>query len=191
MSGMFVTAVVGIGLVVAGVSKLRDLDAHGRVVIGYKVLPDRLAARVGRVLPFLEIALGAAFISRIAPVPTGWAITALFLAYAAGLAINLLRGRTELDCGCFAFGGHEAPRITWWHAARATAFALAAAVAPVLPAPSSMTETIAALALASLAVALAFGVATVFSTLTFGRSRVDTYLQPARAEFHRRQAGPA
>jgi hypothetical protein len=189
MTGMFVTSVVGIGLVVAGVSKLRDLDAHGLVVVGYKILPDRLAFRVGRVLPFLEVALGAAFIARVALQPTSWAIAALFLAYAAGLSVNLLRGRTELDCGCFAFGSHEAPRITWWHTARAVAFAGAAALAPVLPGPDTLTEAMAAVALAVLAVVLAFGVGSVLSTLTLGRSRVDTYLQHARTELHRRQAG--
>ncbi|WP_299021962.1 MauE/DoxX family redox-associated membrane protein [uncultured Dietzia sp.] len=187
MTGMFITSVVGIALLTAGVSKLRDLDAHARVVMGYKLLPDPVARRLGRALPFIEIALGVATIGRLGLPVTAWAAAALFAGYAVGLAVNLARGRTDLDCGCFAFGTHDAPRITWWHAARALGFAAAAALTVVLPGPDSVAEVATGVATGALAVVLGFGVAAVASTLSLGRRRVDDYLAPARAEMRRRQ----
>lgn len=182
MTGMFVSAVVGIVLVVAGGSKLRDTEAHARVVIGYKILPDRLAGPIGRALPVLEIGLGAAMVGRVLLPVTGALVIALFLCYAAGLAVNLARGRTELDCGCFAFGHHEAPRITWWHVSRAVAFAGAAGLALALPGPAGTAPVVVGAALAGLVVALGFSASAVATTLTFGHSRVDGYLEAARAE---------
>ncbi|AVZ39529.1 MULTISPECIES: MauE/DoxX family redox-associated membrane protein [unclassified Dietzia] len=186
MTGMFATSVIGIALLAAGLSKLRDIEGHSRVVVGYKILPDAVAARVGRVLPFLEIVLGAACLGRVGLPAVAWSVAVLFCVYAAGLAVNLLRGRTELDCGCFAFGEHDAPRIGWWHVARALAFAAGAVACLYLPGPSSLPEVATGFVLAVLAVALAFGAAAVSSTLTLGRSRVDDYLQPARDELSRR-----
>lgn len=187
MTGMLLTSVVGIALLVAGMSKLRDLEAHARVVMGYKILPAPLAARVGRALPFIEIALGGAMIARVGLPYTAWAVAALFVGYASGLAVNLARGRTELDCGCFAFGGHDAPSISWWHVARALAFSAAAVLGLAVPGPTSFAEVATGLAIGGLAVVLAFGAAAVSSTLTPGRRRLDDYLLPARDELDRRR----
>ncbi|GAA1053016.1 methylamine utilization protein [Dietzia sp. CQ4] len=188
MTGMLATSVIGIALLVAGLSKLRDIGAHARVVVGYKILPDPLAVKVGRVLPFLEILLGAALLGRVGLDAVAWGVAALFGVYAAGLAVNLLRGRTELDCGCFAFGGHDAPSIGWWHVTRALGFAAAAVACLYLPGPRSLPEASTGLVLAGLTVALAFGVRAVASTLTLGRIRVDDYLRPARDELRRRHS---
>lgn len=44
---------------------------------------------------------------------------ALYLAFAFALAINLLRGRRDLDCGCFlSVDDDSAPRLSYWHVAR-------------------------------------------------------------------------
>ena len=52
-------------------------------------------------------------------------LIALFALFAAGLAVNILRSHTDIDCGCsglasLAPGGRDAiPRgIGWWHVAR-------------------------------------------------------------------------
>lgn len=187
--------ILGLTLLVAGAGKFRDLDGHVRVVQGYKVLPDSVAKIIGRALPLMEVLLGAALLFGLDPIFTGSAAAVLFLAYAAGLTVNLLRGRTELDCGCFAFGDHnDAPTISWFHAMRAGFFAslgvLVVIAAQYLP-PATIGEQLAGIAVAALVVALAFGVSAVLSVFTPGKARVDNYLAPARDELRRRTADPA
>jgi hypothetical protein len=45
-------------------------------------------------------------------------------AYGTAIAVNLLRGRTRIDCGCLGFGPSE--RIAWWMVGRNIGLAVAA-----------------------------------------------------------------
>jgi hypothetical protein len=63
------------------------------------------------------------------------AIAALLLVYAAAMAVNIVRGRTHIDCGCLGFGTSRAS-LGWELVARnmlLAAVALAAAALPVAP----------------------------------------------------------
>lgn len=177
------SSVVGAVLLVAGVPKVGDRERMTRVVRGYQLLPGGAAAAVGAVLPWVEIAVGTALIAGIAPVAAGILGTALFTAFFTGLTINLLRGRRELDCGCFAFGSgdDEIERIGWWHSVRAAAFALASAaviVTPDLTALDRVTGGGAGLfAVAVVSVGLY-----ARSVMSFGRRPIDDYLSNAAIE---------
>jgi hypothetical protein len=61
----------------------------------------------------------------------GTVLTGLARCFALAIAVNLLRGNTSIDCGCFSpFAAAQpvhAQRITWWHAVRALAVAAIAA----------------------------------------------------------------
>jgi ABC-type phosphate transport system permease subunit len=62
-------------------------------------------------------------------------IAALLLVYAGGMAINILRGRTHIDCGCLGFGTSRAS-LGWELVARNIllgAVALAVFALPVVP----------------------------------------------------------
>lgn len=187
-----VSAILGLTLLIAGAGKFRDLDGHARVVQGYKILPDGAAATVGRALPLVEVLLGVALLSGFALPWVGAGAAVLFLVYAAGLAVNLMRGRTELDCGCFAFGDHEdAPKIGWFHVVRAVFFAALGATVAFASrslAVPSIGEQVAGVAIAVLVVGLAFAAAAVMAVFTPGKARVDDYLAPARDELRRRSA---
>lgn len=66
----------------------------------YDVLPDVMVKPVAGVLPWIEMAL--VFLILV-PVTRTFAasLSALLLAaYALAMAINLLRGRKDIDCGC-------------------------------------------------------------------------------------------
>lgn len=84
----------------AGVHKLGDRLRFQGILAAYQILPVSLIAPLGWIIPLLEISLGLAWI-------VGWrtdlvsvATAALLTAYALGMAINLMRGRTYIDCGC-------------------------------------------------------------------------------------------
>lgn len=191
MLGALVSSVVAITLLVAGAGKLRDLEAHSRVVRGYKVLPDQLADRVGKVLPFAEILFGLCLLFGIGSPWVAWGVAGLFAMYGAGLTINLSKGRTELECGCFAFSGDErenAPKISWLHALRAGAFSLAAIAVIFLPVAPSVWTTVAAAGIAVVIVAMAFAVTAFAGVLNTDPTKVDTYLAPAKEQYQRLRA---
>ncbi|MCI1255736.1 MAG: methylamine utilization protein [Corynebacterium provencense] len=188
MVSAIVSSLLGLTLLVAGLGKFRDPEAHARVVVGYKVMPDPAARVVGRVLPFTETLLGAALLFRVGFPWAGYAAALLFVSYATGLVVNLARGRTELACGCFAFGEEDAPRIGWFHPFRALFFASLGVASALLPAPSSAGVTVAGTAVSLLVTALAFATSSLLAVRRPGHQAVDDYLAPAREELLRRRA---
>lgn len=86
--------------VAAVVHKLRALAEWPGVVANYRLFPAVLAAPVAVALLVGEAATAVAL--AWAPALGGAAAAVMLLAYAAALGINLGRGRTRIDCGCFA-----------------------------------------------------------------------------------------
>lgn len=83
---------------VAAVAKLRRHDDWAAAVAGYRLLPDVFVLPVARMLPPFEIAVAAGL---VAGLPLAFAGAAGLLAlFAVAMAINLLRGRRDVDCGC-------------------------------------------------------------------------------------------
>ena len=75
----------------------------------YRLLPDALAARTAAGLPWLEIA-AALLLLPAASRPIGALLAAtLLVAYSAAMAVNLLRGGRDIDCGC----GGDAQPLSW------------------------------------------------------------------------------
>ncbi|MFI5715468.1 MauE/DoxX family redox-associated membrane protein [Nocardia sp. NPDC051750] len=174
---------VGTVLVIAGVPKVADRARTERSVRGYRLLPDPLVPVVAAALPWAEIVLGAALVLGLVPRVAGFAAAALFVVFFLALTVNLLRGRRDLDCGCFAFaaGKDEIARIGWWHALRAAGPAVAAvlvAVAPVL----TVAERAAGAGIGVFAVAVVAVGLYARSVMSFGRRPVDDYLTPAAVE---------
>lgn len=177
------SSLVGAVLLVAGVPKVRDRERMIRVVRGYKMLPDGMAVVVGTVLPWIEIVLGIALITGTAPSISGSLAAALFVVFFLGLSVNLIRGRRELDCGCFAFGGgaDEIEHIGWWHSARASAFALASASTMLSPDITAL-DRVAGAGIGMFAVAVVCVGLYVRSFMSFGRRPIDDYLTNAAIE---------
>jgi len=93
----------GLALLLAGAAahKLRDLHAF-RVALGdYRLVPWALTGLVAPALVAGELGAAALLLSPAAR-PWGFAAAAALLAlYSAAIAVNLLRGRSDIDCGCF------------------------------------------------------------------------------------------
>lgn len=83
------------------VHKLLALQEWPGVVRNYRLVPDAVAGVVaGTVLCAEALTAGALFWTPAARVG-GYAAAALLVTYAAAIWINLRRGRTSIDCGCF------------------------------------------------------------------------------------------
>lgn len=95
----------------ASVPKLIAPDDFHRAVVGYGVVPPRLAAHVAVWLPRLELGVGLALFVGIALPIAALVTAAMLISMTAVVAFNLARGRT-IDCGCF---GRSAPRRISWN----------------------------------------------------------------------------
>lgn len=87
----------------------------------YRLLPSGTAAVVARVLPVAEVLVG---LGLLVPATRGWSVlpfAALMLVYAAAMALNLLRGRSQIDCGC----GADVHLLSWALVTRNGVLALA------------------------------------------------------------------
>lgn len=98
-------------LAAGGSSKLAEPLAFAGVVANYRLLPTGLVAPFAFALPVVEVgtALGL-LLPATRPAAAGLA-AGLLLLFAAAMAINLLRGRGDIDCGCHA--GPMRQRIGW------------------------------------------------------------------------------
>lgn len=88
----------GLMFLLAAVHKLSAIGEFRAVLADYRVMPASIVPIVAILLPLNEIALGLAWIFLNIDV---WLPTVGLLAlYTTGIAINLLRGRVHISCGC-------------------------------------------------------------------------------------------
>ncbi len=104
---VFGTAVVG---------KLRHRAEFVGVVANYRLVPDALAAPAAWLVIGLELVVVAALVSGIGLAAGAGLATLLLIGFAAAMAINLGRGRREIDCGCFQSALRQ--RLSWALVAR-------------------------------------------------------------------------
>lgn len=86
----------------AALHKWRDLDAFAAAVAAHRLVPE---ASVGGLAPLLAACETAVAVSLIVPASApyaAWVAAALLALYSGAIAINLARGRHEIDCGCSA-----------------------------------------------------------------------------------------
>jgi hypothetical protein len=79
------------------------LSARGRfeaILRDYRLLPEFLVRPVALLMPVIELTLGLGWMSGLSPLATALASAALLATYALAMAINLMRGRIYIDCGC-------------------------------------------------------------------------------------------
>jgi hypothetical protein len=92
---------LGLVLACAAVAKLLHWTAFRGVVGSYRLLPEWLVVPFASILPPVEFALGVSVALRVAMPWAGFFAAALLLLFAIAMAVNLARGRTYIDCGCF------------------------------------------------------------------------------------------
>ncbi|WP_322053138.1 MauE/DoxX family redox-associated membrane protein [Paraburkholderia bannensis] len=123
------TAVV---VLLGAFAKWRGLAVFCRALGGYGLLPDLLIAPVAVAIPAAETLGATALLFPVTRIIGAAVLVALLLAFAVALALNIVRGHTDIDCGCSGFGASQAsaPRgIGWPHVARALLLAALVATA--------------------------------------------------------------
>ena len=121
----------------AGPPKLVARDAFAGVLANYRLLPDRLVAPAALLLPCLEIAVALGLLLPATRSLAALGAGLLLLLFAVAMAVNLLRGRSDIDCGCAI--GLMRERIGWPLVARNILLAAAALLLVVgTPAPRAL-----------------------------------------------------
>jgi uncharacterized membrane protein len=94
-----------------GIAKLWAIEAFAAVIENYRILPGALVPAVARILPLVELA-GAIGLVLPTTRTLGAAVAAVLLVvFAAAIALNLHRGRRDIDCGCFI--GLLRQKLSW------------------------------------------------------------------------------
>ncbi|HTV94889.1 MAG TPA: MauE/DoxX family redox-associated membrane protein [Steroidobacteraceae bacterium] len=106
------------------VHKLAALEEWPGVVRNYRLLPDALAPAVAAALLIAATLTAVALLWPATRRIGACAAAAQLLAFGAALAINLKRGRSSIDCGCF--GSRLRDGIAGWMVARNAILALLA-----------------------------------------------------------------
>jgi hypothetical protein len=115
----------------AALHKLLTLSAWPAVVGNYRLVPDALAGTVASALLVAEVVTAGALLWIPARAAGACGAAALLVTYAAAIAINLQRGRTSIDCGCFGLPAR--PGISGWMVGRNLLLALLALTLLVPP----------------------------------------------------------
>ena len=111
----------------AALAKLRAFDEFVGVVHNYRVLPELLVRPVAYALPPFEAAIALALLLEPTRSVGAAGAAALLAVFALAMAVNLARGRVEIDCGCFAATLRQ--RISWALVGRNVALMALAALA--------------------------------------------------------------
>ena len=114
--GALITAGAALLLLAASWHKWRSLAEFLEVLRNYRVFPEFSLPLMGRLIPVLEAAIGIGLWVPSTRSVAALCGAALILSYALGIAVNLARGRLNLDCGCAAPG--ERRPIAGWMVAR-------------------------------------------------------------------------
>lgn len=100
------SAAFGALFLLSAAPKLRRPRSFLLTVMEYQVMPEGAARLSARLIPSTELLVALLLLSGVALRLAALLAAVLLLGFAAGVGINLSRGR-HLDCGCF--GKHSRP----------------------------------------------------------------------------------
>ena len=124
-----VAAGLALLLLVAAWHKVAARDEFVAALREYRLLPAVLLRPVAALLPAIEFTLAAGWLTGVGGRAVAASTAVLLVVYAAAVAVNLLRGRVHIACGC-GLGGTLAgdARLSWWLVVRNAVLAGAASV---------------------------------------------------------------
>ncbi len=124
-----VAGCVALILFAAAWHKFSEPDVFAGALDAYQLVPSAGVVAVARLLPIIEVVIGVMVLAPAAR-PMGLvAFAGLVALYALAIAINLARGRPQIDCGC----GGDIHLLSWGLVARN---AVLAGVALAMTVPS-------------------------------------------------------
>lgn len=90
----------GLIFCLAALQKMRHWSLLSGVISNYRLLPVFLIAPATIALPLVEVILGLVLLSGLFEPLAGLGAMALLMLFATAIGINLMRGRSDIDCGC-------------------------------------------------------------------------------------------
>lgn len=114
---------------VAAAHKATEWSKFRVVVRNYELLSHSLVSLVAVLLIVLETSAAVLLVWEASRARGALLSVVLLVAYAGAMAINLLRGRVNLDCGCLGVGRRQP--IRWWMVGRNLALAAITLLAAV------------------------------------------------------------
>ena len=115
-SVVILPVLIGAVLFFAAVAKLiSGPQSFINILREYRVLPPRLVPIIAWTIIAAEIGVGACLFGGCTASALSLLAALLFGAFGFGVVLNLIRGRTNISCGCF---GAPETRISWWLALR-------------------------------------------------------------------------
>lgn len=110
-------------------SKMGAWEELEGVVRNFRILPGFLVPLVRWALPPAEVLLAVGVLVPGTRALAASGMAALLVLFAAALALNVVRGRVDIDCGCFRSALRQ--NLSWWLVLRnGVLVALAAACVP-------------------------------------------------------------
>jgi len=91
---------LGLVFVAAALQKMRYWKVLAGVIGNYRLLPEGLIKPATWLLPPVELILGLGLLAGASPAISAFAAILLLTLFSAGMAINIQRGRSHIDCGC-------------------------------------------------------------------------------------------
>jgi uncharacterized membrane protein YphA (DoxX/SURF4 family) len=98
--GLLAAAAFALLFATAAWHKWRGLPQFTAMLGAYELLPRALLPLAAPAIALLESILAGGLLLPVARAPAAMVAAALLIAYAGGIAVNLHRGRRDLDCGC-------------------------------------------------------------------------------------------
>jgi len=111
----------------SGGLKFYDLEAFRGAVVNYRLLPEWLATPFAWTAPIIESAAALGLLLASIRASAALVLIVMLTVFTAAIVINLARGRTDIDCGCF--GPALRQRLSWWLMLRNAALFVLLAIA--------------------------------------------------------------
>jgi hypothetical protein len=139
-------------LVIAAGHKARALDRFRATLADYRLLPARAVPLAATLVVGVEVGIALALVLSASRTAGPLLAAALLAVYTLAIAINLARGRRDIDCGC---GGPALHQPLGGRLVVRNAVLIAAALAAVLPLRSRAITAVDALTVVAGTIALA------------------------------------
>ena len=116
----------------AAVHKLTALEKFRATLTAYEILPGEFIAPASILVPSIEALLGVPWLLAVQPVFVAFASVIILIGYTSAIAINLLRGRVHIDCGCsMTSSAGRDQQLSWSLVARNLILVMAALTATI------------------------------------------------------------
>jgi hypothetical protein len=104
---LIIITMLGYIFLTSCLSKLSNVQSHYLTISAYKVVPDRFVYSITLIDITVEFITALTLIFGIFLKISLFNSVLLLLTYSTAILINLLRGRTELECGCGGVVGNK------------------------------------------------------------------------------------